>query len=148
MFVCEQCSTFLDFRCAVLPLFARHEYDIHQLKLAYVREDDSGEYYFLICEEERSNPDYWFYCCKKCDFSAHTECVLGDDHGYPIFGRNITTEYHRHLLTFAQRKKLGSRCDVCDENIGILGVERTKCQMTVHYNNECIEKITKNKFLR
>jgi len=79
-FVCTDCDKFaLCIRCATLPLVARHQHDIHLLKLSYTREDDSGEYYCLICEKERNHPDHWFYYCVKCDFSAHRQCVLGEN---------------------------------------------------------------------
>ncbi|XP_062176251.1 uncharacterized protein LOC133881347 [Alnus glutinosa] len=79
-FVCTKCDKFaLCIRCATLPLVARHQHDTHLLKLSYTREDDSGEYYCRICEKERNHPDHWFYYCVKCDFSAHRQCVLGEN---------------------------------------------------------------------
>ncbi|XP_059462656.1 uncharacterized protein LOC132191581 [Corylus avellana] len=53
IFVCTStCDFTLGFECATLSLVARHKYDEHPLALTYVVEDDSEEYYCLICEEE------------------------------------------------------------------------------------------------
>jgi hypothetical protein len=68
-FVCTNCNKFaLCIGCATLSLVARYQYDIHLLKFSYAREDDSGEYYCLICEKEWNHLDYWFYYCVKCNF--------------------------------------------------------------------------------
>jgi hypothetical protein len=53
VFVCTSCDFILRIRCANLPLVSKHKYDTHLLKLTYVAEDDSKEYYCLICEEKR-----------------------------------------------------------------------------------------------
>jgi hypothetical protein len=75
VFVCTSCDFILGIRCANLPLVAKHKYDTHLLKLTYAIENDSGEYYCLICEEERDK-EHWFYYCKECKFPVHPECVL------------------------------------------------------------------------
>jgi hypothetical protein len=77
VFVCTRCDFILGIRCANLPLVAKHKYDTHLLKLTYAAEDDSEEYYCLICEKKRDRM-HWFYYCEKCDFTAHPECVLGN----------------------------------------------------------------------
>jgi hypothetical protein len=64
VFVCTNCDFILGIRCANLPLVAKHKYDTHLLKLTYVVEDFSIEYYCLICEKERDQK-HWFYYCKK-----------------------------------------------------------------------------------
>ena len=74
-FVCTDCKFALCFRCATLPLIARYEHDTHLLTLSSACEDFE-EYYCLICEEER-NPNYWFYYCIKCKFTAHPQCIIG-----------------------------------------------------------------------
>ncbi|XP_059460180.1 uncharacterized protein LOC132189459 [Corylus avellana] len=76
MFVCTSCDFALGLECATLPLIARHIYDDHLLKLTYIDEDHCEEYYCLICEKKR-DPNQWFYYCAKCDFPAHSQCVLG-----------------------------------------------------------------------
>ncbi|KAB1227838.1 hypothetical protein CJ030_MR1G007060 [Morella rubra] len=77
-FVCpnQNCNFTLGFECATLPSKARHRYDDHLLTLTFTAEDDTGEYYCLICEEER-DLNHWFYYCAKCEFAAHPQCVLG-----------------------------------------------------------------------
>ncbi|XP_059445380.1 uncharacterized protein LOC132177159 [Corylus avellana] len=97
IFTCTTCKFYLCITCATLPLVAKFEYDTHLLKLSYRREDDSGEYYCLICEEERDHPDYWFYYCEKCNFSAHPKCVFGTN-PYINYGRTYIDEDHRHPL--------------------------------------------------
>ena len=77
VFVCTNCDFILGIRCTNLPLVAKHRYDTHLLKLTYAVENDSKEYYCLICEEER-DPDHWFYYCEECNFPAHPKCVIGN----------------------------------------------------------------------
>jgi hypothetical protein len=110
-FVCIYCDKFaLCFRCATLPLVAKYEHDTHLLKLSYTREDESGEYYCLICEEERDQPDYWFYYCVKCKFTAHPRCVIGENPCIK-FGRTYIDEDHRHPLTIVQKTEHSPSCE-------------------------------------
>uniref|UniRef100_A0A2N9J4E3 DC1 domain-containing protein n=1 Tax=Fagus sylvatica TaxID=28930 RepID=A0A2N9J4E3_FAGSY len=53
VFRCITCEFALDFKCATLPLTTRYEQHEHPFTLSYTAEDDSGEYYCDICEEER-----------------------------------------------------------------------------------------------
>uniref|UniRef100_A0A2N9HMM1 Zinc finger PHD-type domain-containing protein n=1 Tax=Fagus sylvatica TaxID=28930 RepID=A0A2N9HMM1_FAGSY len=78
LFRCATCGFALDFKCATLPLTTRYEQYEHPFTLCYTAEDDSGEYYCDICEEER-NPKHWFYYCADCSYPAHPECILGED---------------------------------------------------------------------
>uniref|UniRef100_A0A7N2L4F8 DC1 domain-containing protein n=1 Tax=Quercus lobata TaxID=97700 RepID=A0A7N2L4F8_QUELO len=78
IFRCTTCDFALDFKCATLPQTARYKQHEHSFTLCYTAEDDSGEYYCHICEEER-NPKHWFYYCENCDYPAHTKCILGED---------------------------------------------------------------------
>jgi ribosomal protein L37AE/L43A len=55
VFICTTCDFALGFECATLPLVAKHKYDEHPLALTYVAENNSGEYYCLICEEKRDS---------------------------------------------------------------------------------------------
>jgi hypothetical protein len=99
VFVCTTCDFSLCFECAILPLIARHKYDEHLLALTYVVEEDSKEYYCLICEKER-DPNHWFYYCATCDFPAHPKCVIGK---YPFikFESSFKNDkYHQHPVTF------------------------------------------------
>jgi hypothetical protein len=104
IFVCTDCKFTLCIRCATLPLVGKYLYDTHLLKLSYRREDDSEEYYCLICEKERDHPDYWFYYCDKCKFTVHPRCVIED---YPCmkFGSIYINKDHQHPLTYS----------ICDE---------------------------------
>ena len=56
---CATCEFALDFKCATLPLNTRYKQHEHPFTLSYAVEDDSGEYYCDICEEER-DPKHCF----------------------------------------------------------------------------------------
>ncbi|KAF3944604.1 hypothetical protein CMV_028948 [Castanea mollissima] len=73
IFRCTTCEFALDFKCATLPQIARYKQHEHPFTLCYTVEDDSGEYYCDICEEDR-NLKHWFYYCANCDYPAHTKC--------------------------------------------------------------------------
>ncbi|XP_059429338.1 uncharacterized protein LOC132163168 [Corylus avellana] len=130
VFVCTSCDFILGIRCANLSLVARHKYDTHLLKLTYATEDDSREYYCLICEEERDE-NQWFYYCKECDFPAHPECVLGN---YPriTIGSTYKSEYHEHLLTFVQKTEDSLECDACSDEFDGVALECSECKFNVH----------------
>ncbi|XVF42269.1 hypothetical protein PTKIN_Ptkin01aG0347300 [Pterospermum kingtungense] len=75
---CLQCDINFHLECVPIPHIVKSRYHLHPLKLKdSFTEDDSGEYYCDICEEERCGEDH-VYCCEKCDdkFVAHMECVL------------------------------------------------------------------------
>jgi hypothetical protein len=132
-FVCTKCDKFaLCIRCATLPLVARHQHDIHLLKLSYTREDDSGEYYCLICEKERNHPDHWFYYCVKCDFSAHRQCVLGKNPHITSEELTYIDKHHHHSLTIVQKTEHSSPCDVCGRSFKNIALECTQCKFNVH----------------
>ena len=76
IFHCTTCEFALDFGCATLPQTARYKQHEHSFTLFYTAEDDSGEYYCDICEEE-CNPKHWFYYCANCDYPVHPKCILG-----------------------------------------------------------------------
>ena len=78
VFRCTTCEFALDFKCATLPLFTRYEQHEHPFTLCYTAEDDSGEYYCDICEEERDSK-HWFYYCEDCSYPAHPKCILGEN---------------------------------------------------------------------
>ncbi|OMO96108.1 DC1 domain-containing protein [Corchorus olitorius] len=77
-FRCIACDINFDLECALVPRFIKSKCHIHTLTLvdSFV-EDDSGEYYCDVCEEER-NPKHHVYICEECQglFVAHIECVL------------------------------------------------------------------------
>ncbi|XP_059462654.1 uncharacterized protein LOC132191579 [Corylus avellana] len=144
VFECTACDFTLGFECATLLLVARHKYDEHLLALTYVAEEDSKEYYCLICEKER-DPKYWFYYCAKCDFPAHPQCVLGK-YPYIKFGQTFESSYHQHPFTFVQTTKYSPPCDACGNIIDIMALECTQCKFNVHYSDQCLEKVS-NKVL-
>ncbi|XP_050274516.1 uncharacterized protein LOC126717165 [Quercus robur] len=76
VFHCSTCEFVLDFKCATLPQTTWYNQHEHPFTLCYTLEDDSGEYYCDICEEER-DPKQWFYYCAECSFPAHHDCILG-----------------------------------------------------------------------
>ena len=78
VFRCTTCEFVLDFKCATLPQAAWYYQHEHLFTLCYTPEDDSGEYYCDICEEER-DPKQWFYYCEDCSYPAHFKCIIGED---------------------------------------------------------------------
>ena len=70
--------------------YEQHE---HPFTLYYTTEDDCGEYYCDISEEER-NPKHWFYYCTDCSFPAHPKCIIGQ---YP----NVKKQNNGHLFKVA-----------------------------------------------
>ena len=147
-FVCTNCKFTLCIRCATLPLLARHQYDTHLLTLTYTREDDSREYYCLICEEKRDS-DHWFYYCVKCDFPAHPRCVVGEN---PCinFGRSYTEKDHEHPLTIVQKTKHSPPCDACGKPFDNVALECTQCKFNIHPRAsvkwlDCLQKLSKKR---
>jgi hypothetical protein len=137
-FTCTTCKFDLCTTCATLPLVTKCKYDTHLLKLSYMREDEFEEYYCLICEEERDNPDHWFYYCVKCNFSGHPKCVLGVN-PYINYGRTYIHEDHRHPLTFVEKIGYSPPCDVCDTSFKDMALECTRCKFKVH--RHCLREI-------
>uniref|UniRef100_A0A2N9EUY7 Phorbol-ester/DAG-type domain-containing protein n=1 Tax=Fagus sylvatica TaxID=28930 RepID=A0A2N9EUY7_FAGSY len=78
IFRCTTCEFALDFRCATLPHTTRYKQHEHPFALCSTAEDDSGEYYCDICEEER-DPKHWFYYCADCSYPAHPKCILEEN---------------------------------------------------------------------
>ena len=76
IFRCTICEFALDFKCATLPHSTWYKQHEHPFTLCYTTEDDSGEYYCDICEEER-DPKHWFFYCVDCSYPAHPKCILG-----------------------------------------------------------------------
>lgn len=133
LFVCTECEFAVCIKCSILPYEARHRYDNHLLTLTYSAEDDSGEYYCLICEEERDE-SLWFYYCAECDFAAHPDCVL-DQTAYIKFGRIHKFEDHRHPLTVVQKTKYSPPCDSCGLPFSFDGmaIECSQCKVSIHH---------------
>ncbi|OMO96102.1 Zinc finger, PHD-type [Corchorus olitorius] len=75
---CVQCDLNLHLKCVPIPPLVKHRYHRHPLVFTKsVWEDDFGEYYCDICEEER-DPTHQVFYCEKCTFIAHIECVLNE----------------------------------------------------------------------
>ncbi|XP_075673874.1 uncharacterized protein LOC142643218 [Castanea sativa] len=72
VFRCTTCEFVLDFKCATVPQTAWYNQHEHPFTLHCTPEDDSGEYYCDICEEER-DPKQWFYYCEDCSYPAHSK---------------------------------------------------------------------------
>ena len=110
-FRCITCEFVLDFKCATLPYTTRYKQHEHRFILSYAAEDDSGEYYCDICEEER-DPKQWFYYYAYCSYPTHPKCILGK---YPNlkFGVSYTFDCHPHPLTIIQKTKDHHACHRC-----------------------------------
>ena len=52
IFRCTKCEFTLDFGCATLPYNVKYKEHEHPFTLNYTAKDDSGKYYYDICEEE------------------------------------------------------------------------------------------------
>ena len=77
-FRCTKCEFTLNFGCATLPHAIKYKQHEHSFTFNYIAEDDSNEYYYNICEEERDHPNHWFYNCEECSYSAHPKCIFGE----------------------------------------------------------------------
>ncbi|XVF62092.1 hypothetical protein PTKIN_Ptkin08bG0189600 [Pterospermum kingtungense] len=75
---CLQCAIVFHLECVPIPRMVKSGCHLHPLVLkdSFV-EDDSGEYYCDVCEEERRGNDHVYYC-EECNglFVAHIECAL------------------------------------------------------------------------
>jgi hypothetical protein len=138
VFVCTNCDFALGFECATLPLVARHKDDDHLLKLTYNAEAHCEEYYCLICEKER-DPKQWFYYCAECDFSAHSQCVLGI-YPYIKFGSVFTSEdAHQHPLILFSKTESSLPCYYCDKTTSDgIGVKCTQCEYNRNFCHSCL----------
>ncbi|KAL3533931.1 hypothetical protein ACH5RR_007452 [Cinchona calisaya] len=77
LYVCTLCEFYLHSKCAFLPKKSRHRFDHHPLTLMFESDvNELGEYICDICEDDKRNPNHWFYGCKECDFAAHVDCIF------------------------------------------------------------------------
>ena len=127
---CITCEFALDFKCATLPLTARYRQHEHPFTLSYAVEDDSGEYYCDICEEER-DPKHWFYYCADCSYPAHPKCILGN---YPNFkfGSAYSFYCHPHPLTFIEKTKDHPACHKCGHPCEKFIYQCAPCNFNLH----------------
>ncbi|XVF30316.1 hypothetical protein REPUB_Repub16aG0046300 [Reevesia pubescens] len=122
LYSCFDCNFSLDFSCATLPNTAKHKHHEHPLDLTY--QDDAGQNYCDICEEER-NPKHWFYCCKICNFSAHPKCVSGK-YPYIKLGNKYPYEAHPHPVAFVHKTRGHPPCSKSGNPCKGLALECTK----------------------
>jgi hypothetical protein len=140
-FVCTECNFALGFECATLPLKVKYEYHPHPLSFTHtIAENDSKEYYCLICEEKR-NPNHWSYHCVECNFDAHPQCVVGCN-PYIKYGKTFLAHLHQHPLIFVKRTKVSPPCDACSITFnGEVVLNCTQCKFFVHWETGCIDKL-------
>ncbi|KAJ7946204.1 Cysteine/Histidine-rich C1 domain family protein [Quillaja saponaria] len=76
VFRCVQCDFNLHLLCGPLPCKIEHEDHGHPLTyMDTVVEDDSGDYYCSLCQEER-DPRSQVYYCADCKYIADLTCVI------------------------------------------------------------------------
>ena len=136
VFRCNTCEFAIGYECATRPYITRYKQHEHPFTLCYTAEDDSGEYYCDICEEER-DPKQWFYYYADCSYPAHPECILGI---YPKckFGGVYTFDCHPHPLTFVEETKDHPPCDKCGVPCVELIYQCTQCNFNMHGNECCV----------
>ncbi|KAK9992969.1 hypothetical protein SO802_022672 [Lithocarpus litseifolius] len=132
IFRCTTCDFALDFRCATMPHFTRYKQHEHPFALSYRAEDDSGEYYCDICEEERQDSKYWFYYCEDCSYPAHPDCIIGKYPHYKFGGVYKFEHHHSHPLTFIEETKDRPRCDKCNGFCEELIYQCARCDFYIH----------------
>uniref|UniRef100_A0A2N9FQF4 Phorbol-ester/DAG-type domain-containing protein n=1 Tax=Fagus sylvatica TaxID=28930 RepID=A0A2N9FQF4_FAGSY len=132
IFRCTTCDFALDFKCATLPHTTSYKQHEHPFTLCYTAEDDSGEYYCDICEEERDSK-HWFYYCEDCSYPAHPKCILGK-HPNCTFGGAYTFDCHPHPLTFIEETKDHPLCDKCSRPCEELIYQCAQCNFYRHFD--------------
>ncbi|XP_050272553.1 uncharacterized protein LOC126715792 isoform X2 [Quercus robur] len=137
IFRCTKCEFTLDFGCATLPLTVKHRQHEHLFTLRYSAEDNSGEYYCDICEEERDSK-FWFYYCDECSFPAHLKCIFGKflnskyrDCRNIKFGSTYTSDNHQHPLTLARKTMDQDSCDKCGKFCNEVAYECATCNSII-----------------
>uniref|UniRef100_A0A2N9FDZ5 Phorbol-ester/DAG-type domain-containing protein n=1 Tax=Fagus sylvatica TaxID=28930 RepID=A0A2N9FDZ5_FAGSY len=138
--VVSTCEFALDFKCATLPLTTRYKQHEHPFTLYCTPEDDSGEYYCDICEEER-DPKHWFYYCADCNYPAHLQCILGKYPDCNKFGSTYTYRWHPHGVTLIKEMKDPPPCDECHQPCEELIYQCTQCNFNIHGKGDCIDNL-------
>lgn len=108
IFECENTSCRFSCRihtkCLSLPSTIRHRWDPHPISLIYPPFDYEGVIYCEICEE-LVNANYWFYHCRECDQSFHTEC-LRPLHNVKVGDRvDVDVALHPHTMTLVYKRR-------------------------------------------
>jgi hypothetical protein len=137
IFRCTKCEFTLDFGCATLPLTVEYKQHEHHFTLRSTAEDDSGEYYCDICEEER-DPKFWFYYCEECSYPAHPKCIFGEyyrnrDLRNVKLGITYTSTVHQHLLTLVHKTKDLPPCHKCSRRCYEVFFECATCNFSFHH---------------
>ncbi|XVE90017.1 hypothetical protein DITRI_Ditri20bG0042500 [Diplodiscus trichospermus] len=124
-------------------------------------EDDFGEYYCDICEEER-NSKHHVYCCENCSYIAHIQCAIKK-----VYSKGLTPELtnqeetekskaesqnhdlerriehfaHRHPLNYYEvmEKKEDFICKAC--NLEIYG-EAYGCESCKYYLHKTCARLS------
>ncbi|KAK4595880.1 hypothetical protein RGQ29_014104 [Quercus rubra] len=138
IFRCTKCEFTLDFGCATLPHTVKYKQHEHPFTLNYIAEDDSGEYYCDICEEERDHPKHWFYYCEECNYLAHPKCIFEEplyhewgDYRNIKFGSTYISNVHQHPLTLVQETKDGSHhCNKCGRLCLVIAYACATCNIS------------------
>ena len=130
VFRCSTCEFALDYKCATLPHTTSYNQHEHPCTLCYRLEDDSGEYYCDICEEERDSK-HWFYYCEDCSYPTHPKCILGRRPNYK-FGGVYTFDCHPHPVTFIEKTKNHPPCHKCNKPNVYSIYQCVQCNFNMH----------------
>ncbi|KAL4637026.1 hypothetical protein ACB092_03G051300 [Castanea dentata] len=130
VFRCTSCEFALDYKCATLPHTTRYNQHEHSFTLCYRVEDESGEYYCDICEEERDSK-HWFYYCEDCSYPTHTKCILGEYPNYK-FGGIYTFDCHPHPVTLIEKTKNHPPCHKCNNSYEKFIYQCVQCNFNMH----------------
>ncbi|XP_022743779.1 uncharacterized protein LOC111294624 [Durio zibethinus] len=152
---CVQCDFNFHLKCLEILPSVIHKYHRHTLILVNrFREDDSGEYFCDICEEERK-PKHPIYCCKNCTYIAHIQCALNkvdskvlkpeliqqeeaekgnEESQKHDLERQIEHFTHQHSLNYYEviEKKEDLLCKACNLEINGEGYGCESCEYYLH----------------
>ncbi|XVF09600.1 hypothetical protein REPUB_Repub07fG0107800 [Reevesia pubescens] len=150
---CVPCDVNLHLKCVPIHPTTRHIYHKHALKfIDTLIEDDSGEYYCDICEEER-NPKHPIYYCKQCKYVAHIQCAVNMVDGKALIPKLMEQEEeadkdnaesqtqpeiehfdHRHSLQFFEviEKVENLLCKACNFEITSQAYGCESCKYYLH----------------
>ncbi|XP_040998190.1 uncharacterized protein LOC121244236 [Juglans microcarpa x Juglans regia] len=132
-FLCADCEFIVDFKCLTLSYTTRYREHEHPFTLCYTPEEDSGEYYCDICEEER-DPTYWFYYCADCLYRTHPKCILKKFRNIK-FEKACTFDIHQHPLTLVRKTEHEPLCKKCGKACtNPFSYECVKCNFNFHEN--------------
>ena len=138
-FRCTKCEFTLNFGCTTLPHTIKYKQHEHLFTLNYTAEDDSSEYYYDICEEERDHLNHWFYNCEECSYPAHPKWIFGEflntkdgDYRNIKFESTYISTIHQHLLTLVQETMDVSHCNNCCRPCKDIAYACATCNINFH----------------